>query len=160
MCRSNGSLLGTPESLLWVHFWQNVLRIGCYILSSSLHLGSKQRISSDFGNQRYLIGVIDTGCICGVMRLPPGDYFDGWLGMGDDKILGGGSIQMGLHGDKFLRHGACLVLSSPWEMGGFWWHTPIIIWSSAPPPPPPRLETIEDVLHNAKLCIWYSQGLL
>ena len=54
------------------------------------------------------------------MRLPPGDYCNGWLGMGDDKILGGGSIQMGLHGDKFLRHGASLVLSSPLEMGGFW----------------------------------------
>ena len=27
---------------------------------------------------------------------------------------------MGLHGDKFLRHGACLVLSYPLEMGGFW----------------------------------------
>ena len=54
------------------------------------------------------------------MRLPPGDYCNGWLGMGDDKILGGGSIQMGLHGDNFLRHGACLVLSSPLDMGGFW----------------------------------------
>ena len=63
--------------------------------------------------KRYLIGVIDTGCFCGVMRLPPGDCCDGWLGMGDDKMLG-------LHGDKFLRHGACLVLSSPLEMGGFW----------------------------------------
>ena len=47
-------------------------------------------MSSDFGNQRYLIGVIDTGCICRVMRLPPGDYCNGWLGMGDAKILGGG----------------------------------------------------------------------
>ena len=27
---------------------------------------------------------------------------------------------MGLHGDNFLRHGACLVLSSPLDMGGFW----------------------------------------
>ena len=138
MCRSNGSLLGTPESLhIWVHFWRNVLRIGSYISSSSLQLGSNQRISSDFGNQRYLIGVTDTGCWCRVMRLPPGDYCNSWLGMGDDKILcvcvcvcvcvwggggggGGGSIQMGLHRDKFLRHGACLVLSSPLEMGGFW----------------------------------------
>ena len=34
--------------------------------------------------------VIDTGCIYGVMRLPPRDYCNGWLGMGDDKILGGG----------------------------------------------------------------------
>ena len=57
------------------------------------------------------------------MRLPPGDYFNGWLGMGDDKILG-------LHGDNFLRHGACLVLSSPLDMGGFW-------RSPVPPPPPP-----------------------
>ena len=24
------------------------------------------------------------------MRLPPGDYFNGWMGMGDDNILGGG----------------------------------------------------------------------
>ena len=54
------------------------------------------------------------------MRLPPGDYFNGWLGMGDDKILGGGSIQIGLHGDNVLRHGACLVLLSPLDMGGFW----------------------------------------
>ena len=29
-------------------------------------------------------------------------------------------MQMGLHGDNFLRHGACLVLSSPLDMGGFW----------------------------------------
>ena len=85
-----------------------------------LQLGSNQHISSDFGNQRYLIGVIDTGCICRVMRLPPRDYCNGWLGMGDNKILGGGSIQMGLHRGKFLRHGACLVLSSPLEMGGLW----------------------------------------
>ena len=68
------------------------------------------------------------------MRLPPGDYFNGWLGMGNDKI------QMGLHGDNFLRHGACLVLSSPLDMGGFWRspaHTPVKIWSSTTPPPPP-----------------------
>ena len=108
------------KTLIWVHFWRNVLRIGSYISSSSLQLGSNQHISSDFGNQRYLIGVIDTGCICRVMRLPPRDYCNGWLGMGDDKILGGGSIQMGLHRGKFLRHGACLVLSSPLEMGGLW----------------------------------------
>ena len=120
--------LGTQESLcmgrhgryrcLW--YGRNVLRIGSYILSSFLQLGFKQRLSSDFCNQRYFIGVIDTGCICRVMRLPPGDYCNSWLGMGDDKILGGGSIQMGLQGDKFLKHGACLVLSSPLEMGGFW----------------------------------------
>ena len=65
------------------------------------------------------------------MRLPPGDYCNGWLGMGDDKILGGGSIQMGLHGDNVLRHGACLVLSCPLDMGGFWRS------AAAPPPPPP-----------------------
>ena len=95
------------------------LRIGSYILSSSLQLGSKQRISSEFDNQIYLIGVIDTGCICGVIRLPPGDYCNDWLGMGDAKILGGASIQMGLHGDNFLTHGVCLVLSPPLQMGGF-----------------------------------------
>ena len=40
-----------PQSLYkWVHFWKNVLRNGSYILSSSLQLGSKQPISSDFGN--------------------------------------------------------------------------------------------------------------
>ena len=62
--------------------------------------------------------------------------------MGDDKISGGGSIQMGLHGDNFLRHGACLVISSPLDMGGFWRSpaapTPVKIWSSAVPPPPPE----------------------
>ena len=70
------------------------------------------------------------------MRLPPGDYYNGWLGMGDDKILGGRSIQMGLHGDNFLRHGGCLVLSSPLDMGGFWRSPaadPVKIWSSTPP---------------------------
>ena len=40
--------------------------------------------------------------------------------MGDDKILGGGGVHMGLRWDNFLRHGACLVLSSPLDMGGFW----------------------------------------
>ena len=112
-CAAQMGHFGGPQGpYLRVHFFRNVLRIGFYILSSSLQLGSKQRISSDFGNQRYLIGVIDIGCICGVMWLPPGDYCNGWLGMGDDKIFGGGSIQMGLHGDKFSRYGACLVLSS------------------------------------------------
>ena len=74
------------------------------------------------------------------MRLPPGDYCNGWLGMGDDKILGGGSIQMGLHGDNFLRHGACLVLSSPLDMGGFWRSAaapPCQNLDRYPPPPPP-----------------------
>ena len=85
-----GHFWGPQSPYIWVHFWRNVRRIGSYILSSSLLLGSKQRISSDFGNQRYIIGVIDTGCICGVMRLPPEDYCFSWLGMGDDKILGGG----------------------------------------------------------------------
>ena len=86
-CAAQMGHFWVPQSpYIWVHFWQNVLRIGSYILSSSLQLGSKQHISSDFGNQRYLIGVIDTGCICGVMgvmRFPPGDYCDGWLGIGD-----------------------------------------------------------------------------
>ena len=110
MCRSNGSLLGTPEALHRV----GTLLVKCpsnwvlYFLIIPTSMGSKRCICNDFGNQRYLIGVIDTGCICGVMRLPPGDYCNGWLGMGEDKILGGGSIQMGLHGDKLLRHGACV----------------------------------------------------
>ena len=125
-----GHFWGPQSPYIWVHFWRNVLRIGSYISSSSLQLGSNQRISSDFVYQIYLIGVIDTGCICGVMRLTLGDYCNGWLGMGDDKILGGGSIQLGLHGDKFLRHGTCLVLSSPLEMGGFWRSPAAQIWSS------------------------------
>ena len=33
---------------------------------------------------------------------------------------GGGGVHMGLRWDNFLRHGACLVLSSPLDMGGFW----------------------------------------
>ena len=75
------------------------------------------------------------------MRLPPGDYCNGWLGMGDDKILGGGSIQMGLHGDNFLRHGACLVLSSPLDMGGFWRSAAAHPRQNlVPPPPPPHIE--------------------
>ena len=91
-CAAHMGHFGGPQSpYIWVHFWWNVLRrIGSYIWSSSLQLGSKLRISSDFGNQRYLIGVIDTGFISRVMRLPPGDYCNGWLGMGDDKMLGGG----------------------------------------------------------------------
>ena len=40
---------------IWVHFQQNVLRIGSYILSSSLQLGFKQRIFRDYGHQRHLI---------------------------------------------------------------------------------------------------------
>ena len=98
---------------------------------------------SDFGNQRYSIGVIDTGCICRVMHHLdcPGDYCNGWLGMGDDKMS---SIQMGLHGDKFLRHGACLVLLSPLEMGGLW-RSPaahlVKILSSPPHPPTTHTHT-------------------
>ena len=96
------------------------LELGLIFYHRPYNWGPNSVFPAIFGNQRCLIGVIDTGCICGVMRLPPGDYCNGWLGMGDDKILGGGSIQMGLHGDNFLRHGACLVLSSPLDMGGFW----------------------------------------
>ena len=100
-----GHFWGPQSPYIWVHFWQNVLRIGSYILSSSLQLGSKQRISGDFGNQRYLIGVIYTMCICGVMRLPPGDCCDGWLGMGDDKILGGGPYRWVSTGINSLNMG-------------------------------------------------------
>ena len=65
--------------------------------------------------------------------------------MEDDKILGEGSIQMGLHGDNFLRHGACLVLSSPLDMGGFWRspaaHPRQNLVQYPPPPPPPGITT-------------------
>ena len=128
---------GPQSPYKWVHFWWNVLRNGSYILSSSLQLGSKQPISSDFGNQRYLIGVIDTGCIYGVMRLPPGDYCSGWLGMGDDKILGGGPYRWGSMGINPLDMGLFWSLNhlpSRWVgFGVHQWHTPIKIWSSAPP---------------------------
>ena len=83
-------LILNPSCGLLVQHFLKRKRMGSYILSSSLQLGSKQRISSNFGNQGYLIGVIDTGFICGVMRLPLGDYCNGRLGMEDDKILGGG----------------------------------------------------------------------
>ena len=50
---------GLPQGpYIWVHFWWNVLRIGSYILSSSLQLGFKQHISSNCGNHRYLVAVV------------------------------------------------------------------------------------------------------
>ena len=112
------------------------LRIGSYILSSSLQLGSKQRISSKFDNQIYLIGVIDTGCICGVIRLPPGDYCNDWLGMGDDKILGGASIQMVSTGIISLHMGFVWSFRLPYRwvgLGVHQRHTPVKIWSSIHP---------------------------
>ena len=36
-----GHFWGSQSPYIWVHFWRNVLRIGSYILSSSLQLGSK-----------------------------------------------------------------------------------------------------------------------
>ena len=108
-----GHFWGPQSPYIWVHFWQNVLRIGSYILSSSLQLGSKQRISSDLGNQRYLIGVIDTGCICRVMRLPPGDYCNSWLGMGDDMILTGGPYRWVSMGTNSLDMGLVWSISLP-----------------------------------------------
>ena len=59
---------------------------------------------------------------------------------------------MGLRWDNFLRHGACLVLSSPLDMGGFW-------RSPAPhprqnlvqyPPPPGTCYTSTCFLHVFK----------
>ena len=41
-----GHFWGPQSPYIWVHFWRNVLRIGSYILSSSLQLGSKQCISA------------------------------------------------------------------------------------------------------------------
>ena len=36
-----GHFWGPQSPYIWVHFWRNVLRIGSYILSLSLQLGSK-----------------------------------------------------------------------------------------------------------------------
>ena len=74
---------------------------------SSLQLGLKQRISGDYGNQRYLIGVTDTERIYGVMRLHP-------LGPGD------GSKVIFRHGRYDMGLVRSLVLSSPSEMDEFW----------------------------------------
>ena len=84
-----GHFLRPQSPFIWVHFWRNVVRIESNILSLSLQLEFKQRISSNCGNQRYLTGVTDTGCIYGVMWSPPGDYCNGWLNMGGNKILDG-----------------------------------------------------------------------
>ena len=41
-----GHFWGPQSPYIWIHFWRNVLKIGSFILSSSLQLGFKQRISS------------------------------------------------------------------------------------------------------------------
>ena len=92
-----GHFWGPQSPLICVHFQQNVLRTGSYILSSSLQLAFKQHIFRDYCNQRYLIGVTDTGWIYRVIQLPPEDPCNGWLSMG--------------HDNKFLRHGGYLVIS-------------------------------------------------
>ena len=140
-----GHFWGPQSPYIWVHFWRNVLRIGSY------HRPYNWGPNSVFP---AILVTRDTGCICGVMRLPPGDCCNGWLGIE-------GSIQMGLHGDNFLRHGACLVLSSPLDMGGFWRsaaaHPRQNLVQYPPPPPPPPPPGVLDMASNwlaSLFCDW------
>ena len=91
---------------IWVHFLRNVLRKWSYILPSTLRVGFKQRIFSNFGNWRCLIRVI--GCRYEVMRLSPGDYSHGW----GEWVTGGFFVS--------LKNGCILVftnIKTLWKFG-------------------------------------------